>query len=85
MSTPKGRTSARQQFSKREAVREMRRLQEVSSRHLRLSRILAVELFRTNPNHPVFTDDTFTEQSMGSIKLDARTLKTYEDMRRRYG
>jgi hypothetical protein len=85
VASSKGTTKRSAKFSKREVLRELGKVQAVSSRHLRLSLILAVELFRTNPKHPIFQDDTFTVSSLDTIKLDAKVHTTYEKLRESKG
>lgn len=68
-------------IGKREILREMQKVQRVATTHTRLSRILAVELFRVAPTHPVFSDDTFSSSSLDTIRLDAKVFDTYDKLR----
>ncbi len=85
MSTPRGVRSTTQKLSKRELYRECIEAKGLAAKHITVSKMLAAELYRTNPDHPVFTDGTFTQSSMETIQLDVKVFETYEKLRSHKG
>jgi hypothetical protein len=75
------RVENRDKISKRELLRELKGSNAVAQIHMRLSKMLAVELRRLAPEHEVFTDGTFSEDSIKSIDADVKMFADYHTMR----